>query len=74
MVDANVLAVAADRGDPNHESCRNLLQEWRSQPTPSRQQHWDGPILLTSTSLPCEPGSATSHRPLVNKIGLGQSS
>ena len=34
MVDANVLAVAADRGDPNHESCRNLLQEWRSQPTP----------------------------------------
>ena len=34
VVDSNVLAIAADRGDPDHAACRTLLEGWRSQPTP----------------------------------------
>ncbi len=34
VVDSNVLAIAADRGDPSHGVCRALLDDWRRQPTP----------------------------------------
>ncbi|MFM1832350.1 MAG: hypothetical protein RLZZ461_666 [Planctomycetota bacterium] len=34
VVDSSVLVIAADRGDPSHEACRGLLEEWRRQPTP----------------------------------------
>ena len=46
----------------------------RSQPPATRQQRWARPIFLSGTTLPCEAGTVASHRPLVNKIGLGQSS
>ena len=32
VVDANVLAIAADRTDPGHEACRLQLDAWRTQP------------------------------------------
>jgi len=34
VVDSMVLAIAADRGDPSHETCRTLLEDWRTQPSP----------------------------------------
>ncbi|MBC03828.1 MAG: hypothetical protein CMJ34_11090 [Phycisphaerae bacterium] len=34
VVDSSVLAMAADRGDPGHETCRARLDGWRVQPTP----------------------------------------
>lgn len=53
VVDANVLVVAADRGDPNHEACRTLLQEWRQQPTP---WYLTWPILFDFLRLASDPG------------------
>ena len=53
MVDANVLAVAADRGDPNHEPCRSLLQQWREQPTP---WYLTWPILFDFLGQVSNPG------------------
>ncbi len=34
VVDSMVLAIAADRGDPSHGRCRDLLEGWRTQPSP----------------------------------------
>lgn len=34
VVDTNVLVYAADQDAPAHDRCRELLVEWRAQPTP----------------------------------------
>ena len=34
VVDTNILIYAADRDSPGHDTCRELVLQWRSQPTP----------------------------------------
>lgn len=34
VVDTNILIYAADRSAPEHATCRNLVLQWREQPTP----------------------------------------
>lgn len=53
MVDANVLAMAADRGDRGHEACRSQLEVWRTQSTP---WYLTWPILFDFLRLVTHPG------------------
>ncbi|MDC0429154.1 hypothetical protein OAL71_01105 [Phycisphaerales bacterium] len=53
VVDANVLAIAADRQDPGHDQCRARLDLWRAQPGP---WYLTWPIVFEFLALTTHPG------------------
>ena len=52
VVDANVLAIAADRTDPGHEACRLQLDAWRAQAGP---WYLTWPIVFEFLTLTTHP-------------------
>lgn len=63
VVDSNVLAIAADRGDPSHDTCRDLLEGWRTQPSP---WYLTWPIVFEFLGLVTHPTIYRSPWPLAD--------